>query len=227
MQVVLQTLQHLQPNQQAQQQQQAPPPPPPQSRLGKFIRTRPNTFSQANDPMDVEDWLKSIDKKLKIAQCSDHEKVLFVSHQLFRPAVDWWETYRKTHLNAETINWNEFKACFRTYYVPRGTLKLKKEFLDLNQGSTRVNEYLNQFIQLSRYGTGDVNNDEKKQDMFLKGLNDEIQFLLLNTDYSDFQHMVDKAIIIKNNLKEMEKDGKRKMVFLGQHSESNTRPFAA
>jgi hypothetical protein len=76
-----------------------------------------------------------------------------------------------------------------------------------------VNKYLNQFIQLSRYAIGDVNTDEKKQDMFLKGLNDENQ--LLNTDYPDFQHLVDKAIIIKNKLKEMEKDGKRKMVFSG------------
>jgi hypothetical protein len=33
------------------------------------------------------------------------------------------------------------------------------------------------------------------------------------------------AIIIMNKLKEMEKDGKHKMGFLGRHSESNTRPF--
>jgi hypothetical protein len=77
---------------------------------------------------------------------------------------------------------------------PRGTLKLKKkEFSDVNQESMRVNEYLNQFIQLSRYSIDDVNTDEKKQYMFLKGLNDEIQFQLLNTDYPDFQHLVDKA----------------------------------
>jgi hypothetical protein len=36
--------------------------------------------------------------------------------------------------------------------------------------------------------------------MFLKGLNDEIQFQLLNTDYLDFQHLVDKAIIIENKI---------------------------
>jgi hypothetical protein len=63
----------------------------------------------------------------------------------------------------------------------------------VNQESMRVNEYLNQFIQLSRYSIDDVNTDEKKQYMFLKGLNDEIQFQLLNTDYPDFQHLVDKA----------------------------------
>jgi hypothetical protein len=49
-----------------------------------------------------------------------------------------------------------------------------------------ANEYLNPFIQLSRYATEDINIDEKKQDMFLDGLNDDIQFQLLNTDYVNF-----------------------------------------
>jgi hypothetical protein len=56
-----------------------------------------------------------------------------------------------------------------------------------------------------------TNTDEKKQDVFLNGLNDGIQFQLLNTDYVDFQHMVDKAVVIENKIKEMEKDGKRKV----------------
>jgi hypothetical protein len=86
-----------------------------------------------------------------------------------------------------------------------------------------MNEYLNQIIQLSRYATDGVNTDEKKQDMFLKGLNDKIQFQLLNTDNPDFQHLVDKAIIIENKLKKMEKDDKHKMVSPGKYSGSNTR----
>jgi hypothetical protein len=87
-----------------------------------------------------------------------------------------------------------------------------------------INEYLNSFIQLSRYAPDDVSTDEKKQDMFLNGLNDGIQFQLLNTDYADFQHMVDKAIIVENKIREMEKDGKRKVPFSGQSSGSNVRP---
>jgi hypothetical protein len=87
-----------------------------------------------------------------------------------------------------------------------------------------VNEYLNSFIQLSRYATEDINTDKKKKDMFLEGLNDDIQFQLLNTNYVNFQHMIDKAIVIESKLKEMEKDGKRKMPFPGQSSESNVRP---
>jgi hypothetical protein len=87
-----------------------------------------------------------------------------------------------------------------------------------------VNEYLNSFIQLSRYATEDISTDEKKQDMFLEGLNDDIQFQLLNTDYVDFQHMIYNAIVIESKLMEMEKDGKRKMPFSGQSSGSNVRP---
>jgi hypothetical protein len=69
------------------------------------------------------------------------------------------------------------------------------------------------FIQLSRYATEDINTNEKKQDMFLEGLNGDIQFQLLNADYADFQHMIDKAIVIESKLKKMENDGKRKMTF--------------
>jgi hypothetical protein len=100
----------------------------------------------------------------------------------------------------------------------------KKEFTDLKQGGKTVNEYLNSFIQLSRYALDKINMDEKKQDIFLNGLNDDIQFQLLNTDYADFQHMVNKATVIENKIKEMEKHGKRKVSFYGQSSRSNVRP---
>jgi hypothetical protein len=104
-------------------------------------------------------------------------------------------------------------------------MKLKrKEFADLKQGGMTVNEYLNSFIQLPRYAPNDINIDKKKQDMFLNGFNDDIQFQLLNTDYADFQHIVDKAIVVENKIREMEKDGKRKLPFSTQPSRSNVRP---
>jgi hypothetical protein len=221
MQAMLQTLNNMQPN-----QQQAPSPPPPhQSHLAEFLQTRPTTFSQTKDPIDAEDWLKGVEKNLVIAQCTNREKVLFAAHQLYGTATNWWETYCNTHVNVNAITWNEFKAHFRTHYVPRGTMKFKrKEFADLKQGGMTVNEYLNSFIQLSRYAPDDISTDEKKQDVFLNGLNDDIQFQLLNTDYADFQHMVDKAIVIESKIKEMEKDSKRKVSFSGQSSGSNVRP---
>jgi hypothetical protein len=96
---MLQTLNNMQPN-----QQQVPPPPPlHQSRLAKFLRSRPTTFSQAKDRMDAEDWLKGVKKKLVIAQCTDREKVLFAAHQLYGTVGNWWETNCNTHANVDTI----------------------------------------------------------------------------------------------------------------------------
>jgi hypothetical protein len=161
------------------------------------MRTHTTTFSQAKDPMEAEDWLKGVEKKLVIAQCTDREKVLFAAHQLFDTAANWCETYCNNHADVDSITWNEFKACFCNHYVPRGKMKVKKEFADLKQGSMTVNEYLNSFIQLSKYAPDDINTDEKKQDMFLNGLNDDIQFQLLNTDYADFQHASTRPLLLK------------------------------
>jgi hypothetical protein len=84
MQALLQTLNHLQLSPHVHHQQS---PPPPQSRLGEFFSTHPTTFSQAKHPIEAEDWLKSIEKKLEIARCTDQEKVLFVAHELFGTAA--------------------------------------------------------------------------------------------------------------------------------------------
>jgi hypothetical protein len=40
--------------------------------------------------MEAKDWLKGVEKKVVIAQCKDHEKVLFSTHQLYGKAANWW-----------------------------------------------------------------------------------------------------------------------------------------
>jgi hypothetical protein len=61
---------------------QSQAPPPLRDRLGDFQRTKPPTFSHAVEPMDVDDWLKSIEKKLQVVQCNNRKRVLLASHQL-------------------------------------------------------------------------------------------------------------------------------------------------
>jgi hypothetical protein len=53
--------------------------------------------------MDAEDWIKGVEKKLVITQCTDHEKVLFAAHQLYGTAANWWEMYCNAHANVDTI----------------------------------------------------------------------------------------------------------------------------
>eukprot|EP00267_Zea_mays_P054434 XP_020407673.1 putative mediator of RNA polymerase II transcription subunit 21 [Zea mays] len=125
-----------------QQQPPLPPPPPlapPWDKHRKFMSHKPPTFSSSPDPLHADDWLKSVEKMLNIAQCSDREK-------------------------------------FRNYYIPAGLMKIKKkEFLSLNQGNMSVSEYRDKFIQLSRYASDEVADDERKQEHFMEGLLGEMK----------------------------------------------------
>jgi hypothetical protein len=82
----------------AQQQQQQqhrhaplpppPPPVPPWDKHREFMSHKPPTFASSPNPLDAVDWLKSMEKMLIIAQCSDREKVLYASGRLTGPAAD-------------------------------------------------------------------------------------------------------------------------------------------
>ena len=45
-------------------------------------------FTHANDPLEVDDWLRAVEKQLNIAQCNDMEKVLYALRQLQGAAQD-------------------------------------------------------------------------------------------------------------------------------------------
>jgi hypothetical protein len=54
--------------------------PHPCDKFGEFYRTKPPTFSHSIEPMDADDWLKTIEKKLQVVQCNNREMVLFATH---------------------------------------------------------------------------------------------------------------------------------------------------
>jgi hypothetical protein len=93
---------------------------------------KPPTFASSLDPLHADDWLKSVEKMLNIAQCSDREKVLYASGRLTGPAADWWNSYTATHDAVDTITWAEFNTQFKNYHIPAGLMTItKKEFLSL------------------------------------------------------------------------------------------------
>ena len=96
----------------------------------------------------------------------------------------------------------------------------KKELLALKQGSMTIAEYRDKFIQMSRYAPTEVDEDGKRQELFMEGLNDGLQYQLLSHTFANFQQLVDKALVIENKRRQME-DKKRK--FQGQQSRSNSR----
>jgi hypothetical protein len=75
-----------------QQVQQQPPPPQspvqvqmqqvPRDKWAECMRSHPPVFAHSVDPMDAEDWLRTVERELHTAQCNDREKVLYGPRQL-------------------------------------------------------------------------------------------------------------------------------------------------
>jgi hypothetical protein len=181
----IQQIQQNQLNQQHHQQQQNTPPTRDKHR--DFMSHHPPTFSYAIDPLDADDWLKVIGKKLDITQWNDREKVLYASGRLEGAASDWWDAFTAAHPNTDTITWQEFQVNFRAHHVPTAIMKLKKkEFLSLTQGNMSVSEYRDRFTQLSRYAPEEVDIDEKRQERFLEGLIGPLNYQLQSHTFPNF-----------------------------------------
>nr|ABA96440.2 retrotransposon protein, putative, Ty3-gypsy subclass [Oryza sativa Japonica Group] len=179
--------------QHAEQQHQQFGPPPPQSKLPEFLRVRPPTFSSTTNPMEANDWLHAIEKKLNLLQCNDQEKVAFATHQLQGPASAWWDNHMATRPPGTEVTWEEFCRSFRKAQVPDGVVAQKKrEFRALHQGNRTVTEYLHEFNGLARYAPEDVRTDAEKQEKFMAGLDDELTNQLISGDYADFERLMDR-----------------------------------
>jgi hypothetical protein len=71
--------------------------------------------------------------------------------------------------------WAKFRDAFRAHYIPEGVMTMKlEEFLVLKQGDHSIMEYDGKFNHLSQYAPEHVNNDCKKKNSFMRGLNTKI-----------------------------------------------------
>ena len=66
-----------------------------------------------------------------------------------------------------------------------------------------MSEYLNKFNHLARYSLHDVATEERKIDCFLGGLNQHLRCTLSMFDFTDFQTLVNKALIAEREHKLM------------------------
>ena len=217
---VVQNMQHQQ-----QQQMNMPPPPPPggpRDKYRDFMSLHPLAFSQSAEPLDVDDWLMTVDKKLDLVHCGDHERVLYTSSKLEGTAADWWDAYLTAHANPDAITWVEFRNSFRTRFIPSGIMKQKlKEFLELKQGSLSVAEYRDRFTQLSRYAPNEVDTDEKQQERFLGGLIGPLKYQLQCHSFPSLETMFNMALGLEVTRREL---GEHKRKLMSQGQSSNTRP---
>jgi len=128
----------------------APPPPPAETDYVDFLATQPPLFHKADDPLEADAWIRTIEDMFGILNCTEMDKAAFAAQQLRGPAKIWWVNH-KALLPANTcLTWNEFVAAFRAHHIPTSLMRRKMaEFLTLKQGSNTVLQYAQTFNQLS------------------------------------------------------------------------------
>jgi hypothetical protein len=63
----------------------------PQSKLRDFQNSNPPIFSKSTEPLDADDWLRTIENKLEYAGVGANEKVLYATHFLAGASGAWRE----------------------------------------------------------------------------------------------------------------------------------------
>ena len=76
-------------------------PLPGRSKLQDFQRTQPPKFSYADDPLESDDWLRAMGKKLELARVDEQDKVPFATHYLEGPANVWWDNQKDARGDAQ------------------------------------------------------------------------------------------------------------------------------
>jgi hypothetical protein len=177
----------------------------------QFIGTKLPTFSNAEDPLEAEAWIKAIEAKFSacVLPCSDENKANFAALQLRAEALMWWDHF-KIMQQGHGITWDEFKQGFKRHHIPKGLMDRKmRELLALKQGSDTVYQYAQKFNSLCQYGGHHVDTDAKKMERFRDGLDGKLYERLNLLKPNNFHELVNKAISLEEAMKKAHRDKKR------------------
>jgi hypothetical protein len=99
-----------------------------------FLSTQPPLFHKADEPLDADAWLRTIESKFALlsAPCLDANKALFAAQQLHGTARIWWDQFYTMQPAGHVVTWDEFWTTFRAHHIPEGLIERKlNEFLTL------------------------------------------------------------------------------------------------
>jgi hypothetical protein len=192
--------------------------PPAAATYQEFLSTQPPLFTRAEDPLDVDVWIRVVESKFPLltGNCSDATKVRFATQQLRGPAQTWWDHFLAMQPDGHVVEWREFKAAFRGHHIPAGIMDRKlNEFLALTQGNRTVLQYAQAFNDLCQYAGYHADTDEKKRDRFRRGLSTKLRDRLNTVRANSYNELVNMAISQEDCIIARQAEKKRKIPVAG------------
>jgi hypothetical protein len=154
-----------------------------------FLVTHPLIFSGVKDPLEADDWLCTTESKFSLLHCTEYQKMMYAAQWLRGLARAWWASYTAALPVDHHVPWDEFYVAFHGHHILAGTMCRKLfEFQDLRQGNHSIYEYTQEFNNLAHYGGHHIDTNEKKVELYRKGLIIQLQDHLIlypNLSYND------------------------------------------
>ncbi|WVZ61646.1 hypothetical protein U9M48_011487 [Paspalum notatum var. saurae] len=176
-----------------------------------FEDLRPPIFTKCPEPLDADDWLRTIRSKFTLLpELTEQQKARFAGQLLQGPAGAWHAAFLGMQRAGHEPTWEEFSQAFRAHYIPDSLVEQKKrEFRELKQGNRTVMQYVQAFIHLSQYAPEDVRGDPSRAARLLSGFDPTLQ-THLGRRYQSFTDLVDTALDMENRLRVANEDQRRK-----------------
>jgi hypothetical protein len=141
----------------------------------EFPTTQPPTFTEASDLLEADHWLRTIESKFELLNCTENQKMLFAAQQLLGDARSWLANFTVTR-PANQVQWTEFHEAFHAQHIPACIMKSKhREFMDLQQGDRSMYAYSKMFNHVAQYAPDQVDTDEKRKYYFMDGISTKLQ----------------------------------------------------
>ncbi|KAJ9539320.1 hypothetical protein OSB04_032053 [Centaurea solstitialis] len=167
-----------------------------------FTNASPSTFEGKDGPIAAMNWLDDMESCFQTCQCAPTQQVRFASTKLKLNALHWWKTIQSMKGIAETaaMPWEEFKDLIYKRYCSNTLMKIMEEdFVKLEQGSKSVEDYVETFIEKSRFATYLVATETRKVNRFLLGLRKDLRRFVNMSQPKTFQEVVELAILAEKD----------------------------
>jgi hypothetical protein len=149
------------------------------------------------DPSKAREWIQRMSGILESMECSEVDKVNFVTRSFGGDACHWWES-TKAYMTARFVdmNWTNIRRLFIDHYIPESyQLQMERALNELKQGGMTVAEYTMRFNELVRYVAdgNDAPTEAWKMKKYRFGLRADIAHDVAMQNVTSFGEMVQKS----------------------------------
>lgn len=115
----------------------------------RLRKQNPPTFEGSTNPLEAEEWLRSMEAILDFMRLNDQEKISCATFMFKKNARYWWDVIKRTK-NLRELTWNQFVEIFNKKYYNATIIAGKiNEFNIIQQGSLSVVEAIAKFEELA------------------------------------------------------------------------------